>query len=84
MRFTVIWLPAAEQKLTEIWLASANKPILTRLIDELDADLRNRPLTVGESRDDVSRIAFAGSVVAEFEVHEADCRVIVSAVWRRA
>lgn len=84
MRYTVIWLPAAEQKLTEIWLASAVKLILTRVIDEFDADLRIRPFSVGESRDDVSRIAFVGSVVAEFEVHEADCRVIVSAVWQRA
>ena len=51
-------------------------------INWLNSDLRRDPNSVGESRPNNRRIAFAGPLVSVFRVNEATSTVRVNHVWR--
>jgi hypothetical protein len=46
MTFTVVWKPAAEGTLAEIWLASASCREVASAANEIDTVLRGQPLSV--------------------------------------
>jgi hypothetical protein len=51
MKYTVIWKPAAEQKLADIWLQSTDRQAVTDAADRIDRLLKYSPGTVGKVRD---------------------------------
>jgi hypothetical protein len=51
MIYTLLWKPAVERRLAEIWTEAANRRAVTDAANAIDRALRLRPLAVGESRD---------------------------------
>ena len=82
MRYTVVWMPRAEQRLAQLWLDASDRPALTRSADTLDAALARDPLNLGESRLGPVRVAFEGVLGILFEVSEPDRLVSVLDIWR--
>ena len=82
MKFTVIWKPTADEQLAEIWLTAEDRTAVTVAADELMAGLREAPLTLGESRDSLRRVAIRSPLAIHFEVQEADRLVFVLRVHR--
>jgi hypothetical protein len=83
MKYTVVWNPGAERALTTIWNDATDQQLIADAANRLDADLRQDPLDVGESRPNLdARIAFQLPFGIRFRVMEADRRVIVFSVWR--
>jgi plasmid stabilization system protein ParE len=46
-RFTVIWLPEAEARLTEIWIDANDRAAVATAADTIDLELAVNPLEVG-------------------------------------
>jgi hypothetical protein len=80
MRYTLIWKPAVEQRLAQIWTAAADRRAVTEAADKIDEVLRTRPLAVGESRDEGRRILIEEPLVVVYRVLEEDCMVNVLGV----
>ena len=58
MNFTVIWVPAAEAELAEVWMKSKRRAAVTAAAYALDELLSVEGPDVGESREGELRIAF--------------------------
>jgi hypothetical protein len=82
MKYTVIYLPSAEQQLADLWLAAADRSAITSASDKIDQLLKDNPLAVGESRVSNIRILFEEPLVVVYDVREADLVVKVWAVWQ--
>jgi plasmid stabilization system protein ParE len=82
MRYTVLWTPTAERRLTEIWLAAPDRREVTAAAARLDNLLRKDAHTCGESRSGDVRVTFELPLGIDFEVLEADRIVYVLTVWR--
>ena len=82
MRFTVSWRPTAERKLNEIWIEAADKSAVSQAADAIEAELRSRPETAGESRGDDARFLSVAPLAVYFDVHEDDRTVDVWSVFR--
>jgi plasmid stabilization system protein ParE len=82
MKYTVVWKPAAERHLMEIWMRADDREAVARAADELDAALASNPDRQGESREEGVRVTFAAPLGINFEVNAADLHVRVLAIWR--
>jgi hypothetical protein len=82
MKYTVVWKPAAERHLMEIWMRADDRDAVARAADGLDAALARDADQQGESREDGVRVTFATPLGIDFEVSPADRQVRVLAVWR--
>ena len=82
MNYTVIWRPAAERKLANIWTSADDREAVTEAADAIDTLLGTSPLDVGESRVSNIRILPVLPLSVYYDVHEADRLVAVWAVWR--
>lgn len=81
MKYQVYWMPSAERRLTELWMASRYSSLITSAADLLDADLARRPSSLGESRADNLRVVFYAPLAVLFTVDEPSKRVEVVDVW---
>jgi hypothetical protein len=81
MRYTVTWLPDAEEELADLWLRASDRSAVTRAAHGLERRLRIDPLDTGEARADDVRIAFMPPLGILFRVLLDDCRVEVIHVW---
>jgi len=72
MRYTLIWKPAAERRLAQIWMEGKDRNAITVAADAIDRALRYQPLTLGESRNGQIRILVEEPLVVVYEVREAD------------
>jgi hypothetical protein len=72
MRFTLIWKPAAERRLAQIWIEAGDRKAITDAANAIDRALRYQPLTLGESRDGQTRILVEEPLVVVYEAREAD------------
>jgi plasmid stabilization system protein ParE len=77
MKYTVVWTRAAEKRLAEIWLASANRQGVADAADAIDAYLKWLPITGGQLRDSLTRVLVARPLAVHYEVHDADRKVVV-------
>ena len=77
MKYTVVWLPAAERELARLFNDAVDRHALTSAANELDRVLKRLPEYVGESRYDDLRISFEKPLAMLFRVFEADQRVEV-------
>ena len=70
MIFTVVWTPAAEQRLAAVWLSATNRTAVTRSASHVDELLRVDPQQQGDLRFDTVRSIIVGAMGVEFEVVE--------------
>jgi len=81
MKFTVLWKPAAQQDLADLWMDSKTRGAITAAANQLDRNLSEDADQLGESRDQFIRIAFESPLGIEFEVDTEDRKVLVLGVW---
>lgn len=82
MRYTVLWSPEAEERLTVLWNEAANRQEITKAANSIDESLRIDPEKKGESRPDSSRIMFEAPLALTYLVNEEDRFVNVLTIWR--
>jgi hypothetical protein len=81
MNFTVVWKPAAEAELAELWTLAANKPAIAEAANEIDIRLKTQPHIVGEARSGAIRVWFVGPIGVTYEIVPDDRIVRVLDVW---
>ncbi len=83
MKYTVVWLKAAQDLLATIWLNSANRQDIADAANVIDAQLRVDPYAYSESRStENDRILLFPPLGVAFDVSDADRLVTVYAVWQ--
>ncbi|HEX5447514.1 MAG TPA: hypothetical protein VFW87_27105 [Pirellulales bacterium] len=81
MSFTVVWIPAAEQNLAEIWLAAEERAAVTFAAREIDSLLKRDPDALGDARFDSIRSFEFPPIGVDFEVLSQDRLVYVLSAW---
>lgn len=81
MKYTVLWTPAAEQSLAQLWVDAPDRAAVAAAANRLDTALAGQADSLGESRNAHVRIAFDPLLGIEFEVLDADRMVYVLAAW---
>ncbi len=84
MNYTVDWTPTALRLLAALWLASANRNAVTAAVNAIDRVLAAAPNTTGVLVFDTVREHTIPPLGIEFEVIDADRRVVVLTVWDSA
>ena len=82
MKYTVLWVPKAEQELAAIWMKSTRRRKVTTAAHRIDQRLRRNPETAGESREQGRRILHESPLGVLFRVEPEDRIVHVLTVWR--
>ena len=80
MSYTVVWVPAAEQELAQLWMNTARRREVTEAAREIDSRLRLTPAEQGESRAHGRRILLVPLGVT-YEIFPEDRIVRVLDVW---
>ena len=81
MKYTVVWVPSAEQDLATLWMESADRNTMASAANTIDAVLREDPQQRGESRFGAVRMLIVPPLGVNFKVLEADRLVKVGSVW---
>ena len=79
--YTVLWVPAAEAELAELWSTARDRARLATAANEIDLQLRLTPEEQGESRAAGRRILLVAPLGVTFEVLASDRIVRVLDVW---
>jgi len=82
MKYMVIWLPSAEQRLAQLWTTGPDRAAITAAANAIDRTLAADPDTQGEARAGQTRILIEEPLAVYFKVNEQDRRVTVWDVWR--
>jgi len=82
MKYTVVWLPSALDRLAELWNEGPNRGDLSRAANEIDTILAHDPVNSGESREGGDRILICHPLAVYLTVSDDDRLVEVFAVWR--
>jgi plasmid stabilization system protein ParE len=82
MNYNVIWLPDAERELTDLWLHSPDRGIVTKAAAVIDRLLERNPEYEGESRTNDQRILFASPLAVIYRLRSEEREVAVLHVWR--
>jgi len=85
VKWTVTYLPPAENDLADIWLNVADREAVASVADEVDRILSRMPLEVGEARAGATRVVIQRPLTIIYEVFPDDLIVRVHAIsyWRR-
>jgi hypothetical protein len=81
MKYTVIWLKSAEQKLADLWTNAPDRNAVAAA-DVVDDLLQRDPHSLSESRSESVRLAFQPPLVVLFRVDEPNRKVYVMKVDR--
>jgi hypothetical protein len=82
MKYQVFWMPAAEERLTELWLLHIGERRRIRNAgDHIDALLESDPENCGQVLFDTVRTVAIDPLSVEFEVMQADRKVVVLSVY---
>ena len=81
MNYTVVWLPAAERELAELWVNSLRQAEVTMAANALDLRLSEDGPEEGESRSGDLRIAIERPLGIIFKFVEESQIVQVGSVW---
>jgi plasmid stabilization system protein ParE len=81
MKYTVEWLPKAEQELADVWLRATNRQAVTQAAIGVDNRLAISPEKQGESRPNGRRILFVRPLGVIFRVRINEGRVLILHVW---
>jgi hypothetical protein len=82
MKYTVEWLPSAEQELAALWNRAPDRNEITAAADGIDTALARDPLRLGESRGGRTRIVFQTPLAVLFDVDTPARTVTVWDLWR--
>ena len=82
MKFTVVWKPEAERRLTEIWLEASDRESVRVANDALETVLTQSPDLVGESRGAGRRILLIEPLGIDDRVDLDDRMVRVLTIWK--
>jgi hypothetical protein len=78
MKYTVVWLKAAQNLLAEIWVNASGRQEITDASNAIDKQFAADPFAYSESRaTDTERILLFPPLGVAFEVSDADCMVKV-------
>jgi plasmid stabilization system protein ParE len=80
MIYTVLWKQQAEDKLAEVWMASADRNAVSEAAAEVGRLLRSGPESQGESRYGSRRIVFIGPLAVGFRIDEEDRTVWILSI----
>lgn len=72
MKYTVVWNRSADDSLVELWMNATDRNAVTQAVREIDAQLGQSPLEVGESREVDYRILCILPLVVAYRVSEDD------------
>ena len=81
MKYTVLWKPAAEQRLATLWNNAENRNSISDAANTIDRLLQRDAAEIGESRQENIRILLIPPLGVLFRVEELDRLVNVLAVW---
>ncbi len=81
MKYTVVWVPSALNKLADLWNHAPDRKAITQAADRIDVLLANDPETKGQPFHD-KRILFESPLAVTFTVSPDDCLVEVLQVER--
>jgi hypothetical protein len=81
VNFTVVWVPAALDELTEIWLLSPDRNAVTGAVPVIDATLGTAPHSAGVELFPAVCEFTCEPLGVEYEVSDADHLVTILAVW---
>lgn len=84
MTYAVEWTPLALRLLAALWLAATDRNAVTAAVAAIDRVLARSPTTTGGVVFDTVREYAHPPLAVEFEVIDADRRVIVLSVWDTA
>ena len=79
-RWRVKWKAQALRDITTIWNDAQNKAQVTKAAHQLEETLKRNPMTFGESRGGLRRMAFEKPLCIIFELIPDDEKVIVTSV----
>jgi hypothetical protein len=82
MKYTVVWMPSAEDRLAEIWISEQDRARVTAAADEIDRLLGTDPEGIGQVRTDKIRLLVEPPLGVYYEVLPKDMKAQVRAVWR--
>jgi hypothetical protein len=81
MKYTVLWVPAAEAALANIWLNADDRREISRAAHELEAALQRAPENEGESREEGRRVVLETPLGVKLRVFPQDRIVRILDVW---
>jgi hypothetical protein len=78
MRYTLVWIPDADDELARIWTDAADKRAVTDATNQIERILKRQPLTAGEPYDD-DRCLVIDPLEVIYTVSPDDC--LVRVLW---
>jgi len=79
--YVVRWKRTALDRLTELWLDSNDRTLVTESVSDIDRTLARDPHHSGESRSENTRVLFVPPLGVFFEADELTATVHVLRVW---
>jgi hypothetical protein len=77
LKWTVVWLPAAEHELANLWLKSSDRRAIAEAADWLDHALKHDPEHVGKRTGDGWFLTHRDPLAVAYKVIPDDCMVRV-------
>lgn len=81
MSYTVLWLPATEAEIAQLWIDAESRAAVAAAADAIDRMLAEKPLAIGESRDYCQRVLFVRPLAVKYQVSDNSRMVFVTNVW---
>ena len=81
MRWTVTWMPSAQQELALVWTLALDRNSVTFASNQIDRILSVDADAVGDLLFDTVRILIVAPLGVEFEVDTDDLQVRVLSIW---
>lgn len=82
MKWTVVYLNSADERLVNIWMNAPDQAEVTRAADLIDRRLRRDPYAFSESREANLRIMIEAPLAIGYDVSDDDRMVTVWSFWR--
>lgn len=79
-RWSLKWKPNALRELAAIWNLSKEKTVITQTVHRLEQEILRNPMSTGESRSGLQRMAFASPLCINYEVVPDDHKVVVISI----
>ena len=81
MRFTVGYVPIAQEELADVWMASSDRNGVTRASHRIEQLLAVDPDAEGDALFDTVRALIVRPLGVEFEIDADDLQVRILSVW---
>ena len=81
MKYTVVWKPEAERRLTELWMEASDPAALADAANLIERELSVNPGAVGEQRIGPIRVVIVPPLGMHFKLNSGDRQVVVLTVW---